>query len=602
MADPLPEWTDTEKWIWQQISAGKVAKLGGEARESSQDRPPPERLVSATFLRTILSRKPFVEDTPATGVRIADAHFDESIDLEHFRVGHQIWLTNCRFDGALNCLDMRVDGWFLLDDSHFDARVNLSAMAIAGNCSMDGATYNDITMRAANIGGRLSMTGCTAHGATGMNGLKVGQSLFMAGAGAFKDVDLTGANVAGQLDMTGSTFDGATKMNDLTVGQSLFIRDGATFKDFDLTGADIGGQLDMTGIAVERVCDMGAVKVGQSLFMSDGAVLRDVTLSRAAIGGQLDMTDSTFRGRTKMGSVTVGDTLYMRRTFFPEDSEVQLFFANIGSNLDLSGAHIGSIDLTGTRITGEFNLGSARGSPTRWLGNSRMILRNTQVGVIQDAASGSDAWPKELVLEGFSYDNLGGFRARGAADFEKRPSSWFKEWLALDMDFSPEPYETLANKLRQGGYPFKASDVFFAGRRRARQEAWKNDEEGRLWVRATGMYLLETTIGYGLGWRYFFILFWVVGMTLVGSFMLVVPGTHDPGDPEVYFASLDQLLPIMTLDGAHEAMVFGDAGAKPVPIAEQPNAVRWYFYLHKIFGWVLGSFLVAGISGLTQRN
>jgi hypothetical protein len=27
-----------------------------------------------------------------------------------------------------------------------------------------------------------------------------------------------------------------------------------------------------------------------------------------------------------------------------------------------------------------------------------------------------------------------------------------------------------------------------------------------------------------------------------------------------------------------------------------------YFYAHKLAGWVLGSFLVAGLAGLTQRN
>ena len=29
---------------------------------------------------------------------------------------------------------------------------------------------------------------------------------------------------------------------------------------------------------------------------------------------------------------------------------------------------------------------------------------------------------------------------------------------------------------------------------------------------------------------------------------------------------------------------------------------EFYFYFHKIMGYVLGSFLVAGLAGLTQRN
>ena len=71
------------------------------------------------------------------------------------------------------------------------------------------------------------------------------------------------------------------------------------------------------------------------------------------------------------------------------------------------------------------------------------------------------------------------------------------------------------------------------------------------------------------------------------------------------FASFDQLLPIITLDKAHDALIFGDATAKPCVapcIAPQPYLVMIYFYAHKIIGWVLGSFIVAGLAGLTQRS
>ena len=58
-------------------------------------------------------------------------------------------------------------------------------------------------------------------------------------------------------------------------------------------------------------------------------------------------------------------------------------------------------------------------------------------------------------------------------------------------------------------------------------------------------------------------------------------------------------MPIITLDKAHDTLIFGDATAKP-PVNPQPYWVLVYFYAHKIAGWVLGSFLVAGLAGLTQ--
>ena len=116
------------------------------------------------------------------------------------------------------------------------------------------------------------------------------------------------------------------------------------------------------------------------------------------------------------------------------------------------------------------------------------------------------------------------------------------------------------------------------------------------------MSLLKWTIGYGLGSRYFRVLWWVGGMTLLGALSLIVVGSHPLGNlPRLVVASLDQLLPIITLDKVHDTLIFGDASATP-PVDPQPYGLLVYFYAHKIAGWVLASFLVAGLSGLTQRN
>ena len=70
---------------------------------------------------------------------------------------------------------------------------------------------------------------------------------------------------------------------------------------------------------------------------------------------------------------------------------------------------------------------------------------------------------------------------------------------------------------------------------------------------------------------------------------------------QAIFVSLDQLLPIVTLDKTHDALIFGDSSTRP-PTASQPYWIQVYFYGHKIAGWVLGSFIVAGLAGLTQKN
>ncbi len=117
-----------------------------------------------------------------------------------------------------------------------------------------------------------------------------------------------------------------------------------------------------------------------------------------------------------------------------------------------------------------------------------------------------------------------------------------------------------------------------------------------------GLGLLGLTIGYGLGNRYFRVLWWVGGLTFLGMLVLVAAGQHSPARwPSLFFASLDQFLPVIKLNKAHDVLIFGDSSAHP-PVDPQPYWVQVYFYFHKIVGWVLGSFIVAGLAGVTQRN
>jgi hypothetical protein len=189
----------------------------------------------------------------------------------------------------------------------------------------------------------------------------------------------------------------------------------------------------------------------------------------------------------------------------------------------------------------------------------------------------------------------------------ERPSGWFVGWLARDLDFSPQPYEHLASLFKRAGDPNKANDILYAARERRRHLALsKVDDRGRPKDREVlngiGLWALRLTIGYGLGNRYFRALWWVGGFTLVGALVLMAGGQASAARcPTLFFASFDQLLPIITLDKAHDTLIFGDSSARP-KINPQPYWVRVYFYFHAMVGWLLGSFITAGLTGLTQRN
>jgi hypothetical protein len=90
--------------------------------------------------------------------------------------------------------------------------------------------------------------------------------------------------------------------------------------------------------------------------------------------------------------------------------------------------------------------------------------------------------------------------------------------------------------------------------------------------------------------RYFRALWWVMAFVVLGTVFLVLSGQQLVGGVlDAAFYSLDELLPIVHLDKRYEDI-------KPT------GFVKYYFYLHKLSGWALGSFLVAGLAGLTLSH
>ncbi|MDB5691633.1 MAG: hypothetical protein JWO81_696, partial [Alphaproteobacteria bacterium] len=167
----------------------------------------------------------------------------------------------------------------------------------------------------------------------------------------------------------------------------------------------------------------------------------------------------------------------------------------------------------------------------------------------------------------------------------------YRRWLNLDQPYSPQPYDHLAAILVQAGQTGKANSILYYGRERAREAAWQSGA----WGRGLGLTLLKWTIGYGIGNGFFRAVLWVALLTAIGIAWLGA-GPVGAGGKFVLETwtqkaaySFDQLLPIIELNHS-----FADV--------KLPLFAEYYFYLHKLLGFLLGSFIAAGIAGLTQRS
>jgi hypothetical protein len=75
---------------------------------------------------------------------------------------------------------------------------------------------------------------------------------------------------------------------------------------------------------------------------------------------------------------------------------------------------------------------------------------------------------------------------------------------------------------------------------------------------------------------------------LLGALVLRVSGEGPRNAMPIGLSySFDMLLPIVRLRDQHYAI-------------DLKGWARYYYYGHKLMGWVLASFLVAGLSGLTK--
>jgi hypothetical protein len=217
--------------------------------------------------------------------------------------------------------------------------------------------------------------------------------------------------------------------------------------------------------------------------------------------------------------------------------------------------------------------------------SAELILQNVSVDAVQvdisDEAAAGECWPQKLQLNGFTYRRLPKPHP-GTSKIRNRDKDGFIWWLSRDWRPSNQPYQQLAGVLIDRGDVDESERVLFAGQERNRK--------GARGLRRAGYEALKWTIGYGIGARYFRSLAWVLTITLVGGFVFApFVRAHWSGRGAQFLFSIDQLLPIVHVTPAAD------------DLAKQIRGWQsWYLGLHRMCEFVLGSFIVAGLTGVTK--
>ena len=580
-----------------------------------------------------------------SSIYIADSVVTSDLILDSSRVSNHLVLIRSEVGGVLNMRSINVGKVLslvgtnltevFLAGAHIEETLNFDAGTVTRGLGMDsirvdknlfmrdGAYLEGINLRGGVIGSQLEFDGSKVGDKLGMDSVRVGGNLFFRDEAIFDYVTLRGARVVGQIDVANSIFQDRLFLDSLQVGENLLLRDGSQFQDIVLRTAKIGGQMSLSGSSCNSKLTLDGVEIANNLFFVDGTQIQDVILRTTTVGGQLSFSDGCkCSGSIYIDATEIGSSLFFKRSVFNSigvingkvggqvefiDSEFSgalnvdgldvtgnlymglgsdfqqsalIQFVNVGGNVDLSGGAFTDLNLSGSRVKGELRLGSSTLPRPTWQASSKLNLSNLVTYSVQDSSDGK-AWPGYLALDGFKYSHLGA--SDGGALVKKgvasRNLNWFIDWLSKDPNYRPQSYKTLAEVMQNMGSAKMANDILFAGKERERHQA-----EGLSWM---GLSLSSWVIGYGFGHRYFYVLRWVIAITFIGAFIYgSLPQSTNQLEVWLSF-SLDILLPIVSLDSAHQINFDGFQ--------------RYYFYFHKLIGYVLGFFVVAGLSGITKK-
>jgi hypothetical protein len=227
----------SEGWAWARIKEGTRADFNVRCGTPPLDpRVSDEpgwanscRRLSATFLVDVLTRAPWRDQVPFSGVSIIGARIVGDVDLwstkinralliERSRIDNSVALYAARSDSVVGFVGSRVTGIFDAGQLHGELSLILDSSEFK-----QGASLNH-----AKIDGFVAMDGATFDGDLFADSLQVGASLWMRSTGqnkaSFKGVNLRGAKVTGNVEMDGATFDGVLFADSLQVGAALFMR------------------------------------------------------------------------------------------------------------------------------------------------------------------------------------------------------------------------------------------------------------------------------------------------------------------------------------------------------------------------------------------
>ena len=493
--------------------------------------------------------------------------------------------------GLLTCdavLRRLSKGLLRLDDIAVVGRLDLSHEKILPRVECNRCAFEGISAFGSSWSGEVELNNVTATDHLDLSSSQFDSSLTFFNAILTRNINLNDSRIKGDVAVLGNS-----------QLQSLNARSSVIEGSLRLSGVRVHGYVNAWGSNIGRDVLLEPFQERQTLIgtmpsrsETDISIDREVVLNLGSthVGRRISIGRTGINGSIEMDAVRVGEDIWLR-SCSAVSGPLNLIFARVGQNVDLSSTILDSADFTGARITGELRLGAPKGSLTSPIWNPRgeLILRNVSVSSWTDATGNETAraehctnppvavapWPGQIDVIGFDYRDIGGLG--GDAERGRHRASWFCDWLRRQVPFSLEPYQRAADYLERVGLSDDADDVKYCGKLREIGETSS-------WISKSVLQLQRGFVGFG--YRVERSLIWAAIFIAMGQQIFSrTPEARQYRMPIGLAYSVEMFIPGLALRDIHSKI-------------DLKGWQRYYFYVHKSMGWILGSFVVASFLGL----
>ena len=535
------------------------------------------------------------------GLNLTSGRLEAGLEIGNTRVGSASEVVDDeRFTTAgLVLVGANIEGALRIDGATIAGAVDADGVNIAKGLQSRRTEYEaEVSLKHASIGGDLEIADRSLLKLTAEK-LHVGGSLELLDIGA-QVLDLKGASIDADVDLLNVKVTGASSGDEKSM-DSLDLDQASIGKHLALEGSTtVTGKANFAGMSTsDLVIGITPPQKPAVRYMglsTSNSVTEDLAQKAARV---------CFLDEAEFSRIKVANSVFLRSVSF--GAKLLFIAADIKAHLDIATADIGKLDMTRASVGGDFRLALSKEErkahppivKTDWGNEADLKLDNAHVGVIQDENEdmGSSAWPPKVELQGFGYDRFGQAPTYDIA----------KGWLGKDV-FSAGPYLQLAKYYTDAGDKEDANSVLVQAKWNETIDAWKGcvSPDPSACAHAVGLTALGLLIYYGIGNGLFVALLWVGVLALIGAWCL--RWTRDENQEKVKWggpgkgffwcvgASANHLIPLVELNSEFKRF-FDD------PKRERLSSRQLtYFAAHAVMGYVLASFVVAAIGGLTQSH